>query len=60
MGMVCPRLKEGTCRYRHLDTNDPRQLKEFNDLMAVMNSKTQPRSFKGKPKGRGKDKGKKA
>ena len=56
MGIVCPRLKEGACSYRHLDTNDPRQLKEFNEQVAVVQSRAAKN--KGKSKGKGKGKGK--
>ena len=51
MGVMCPRHKEGKCRFQHLDTNDPRQLKLFTDHQAVYKA-----SGKGRGKGRGRGK----
>ena len=52
MGVARPRLKEGTCRYQHLDTNDPRQLKEFNDQLAAVQAKGKGRGNNGRGKGK--------
>ena len=51
MGIFCPRI--GTRKFKHLDTNVPNQLKEFNESAGV-----KVFSNKGKSKGKGKGKNK--
>ena len=55
MGVKCEKHKTGQCRFQHLDTNDPRQLKLFTDHQAVVQAKRKDKS-KGRGKGRGRGK----
>jgi len=57
MGMFCKR--GSACNFKHLDTNVPNQLKEFNEAAAPYQFKAaKGSSNKGKSKGKGKGKNK--